>query len=360
MSSGSVTPGPSRPGWYAAQPAGLLTTALLSFHRPAAEMFAHADPMPVVPPPEVFASRDDRLLDHYRGDPPVNSGFGWPVEIRYIDREPWSVAPSAGRNRMWIRLRQEADVAESTTSTLMSAALLVFASDLTMFEPVIARHDIAWDELIRGETMFGATLDHSFWLHREFVFDDWLLHVQESTVAASGRGLTTGRFYARRAAGRVGCAGDHGQDDSRRRWTMSHIVRDWVSYHAARTPEAKAVTDLEKGMSFTWRELERRVGALAHTLRVDMNLRPGDRVAVIAENDARIFELQFACMRAGLILVPLNWRLTAHELTGLLTHAEPSALVHDAVWEAKADELAAALGITRRLAWECTAGRHRL
>ena len=181
----------------AAQPAGLLTTALLSFHRPAAEMFAHADPMPAVPPPEVFASRDDRLLDHYRGDPPVNSGFGWPVEIRYIDREPWSVAPSAGRNRMWIRLRQEADVTESTTSTLMSAALLVFTSDLTMFEPVIARHDIAWDELIRGETMFGATLDHSFWLHREFVFDDWLLHVQESTVAASGRGLTTGRFYAR-------------------------------------------------------------------------------------------------------------------------------------------------------------------
>ena len=59
---------------------------------------------------------------------------------------------------------------------------------------------------------------------------------------------------------------------------MSHIVRDWVSYHAARTPEAKAVSDLEKGTSFTWRELERRVGALAHTLRVDMNLRPGDLV----------------------------------------------------------------------------------
>jgi fatty-acyl-CoA synthase len=137
---------------------------------------------------------------------------------------------------------------------------------------------------------------------------------------------------------------------------MNHIVRDWVSYHAARTPDAAAVSDLEKHTSLTWGQLEGRVGALAHVLRVGLKLRQGDRVALISDNDTRIFELQFACMRAGLILVPLNWRLTAHELTGLLRHAEPSALVHDSVWEAKADELAAALGITRRLAWDCSSG----
>jgi acyl-CoA thioesterase II len=191
----------------AAQAPGLLTTALLSFHRPDTRGFVHADAMPAVAPPEDFESRDDRLRSHYHGDPPANAGVGWPVEIRYVDREPWSRQPSDGRNRMWIRVRPRAEATDrgspvlrsegSTSAALTSAASLLFASDLTMFEPVIARHDIAWDELIAGTTMFGATLDHSFWLHREFTFDDWLLHVHESTVAANGRGLTTGRFYSR-------------------------------------------------------------------------------------------------------------------------------------------------------------------
>jgi fatty-acyl-CoA synthase len=87
-----------------------------------------------------------------------------------------------------------------------------------------------------------------------------------------------------------------------------------------------------------------------------MRLHTGDRVALISENSTRVFELQFACMRLGLILVPLNWRLTTHELIQLLSDSEPSALVHDSVWEQKANELSAALGIVKRLAWDCTAG----
>jgi acyl-CoA thioesterase-2 len=181
----------------AAQAAGLLSSVLLSFHRSSARGFAHADPMPSVAPPEDFESRDDRLRAHFGGDLPANSGVGWPVEIRYVDREPWARQPSDGRNRMWMRVRPSSDAPGAATDSSTSAAMLLFASDLTMFEPVIARHDIAWEELIAGTTMFGATLDHSVWLHREFVFDDWLLHVHESTVAAHGRGLTTGRFYSR-------------------------------------------------------------------------------------------------------------------------------------------------------------------
>jgi fatty-acyl-CoA synthase len=137
---------------------------------------------------------------------------------------------------------------------------------------------------------------------------------------------------------------------------MSHIVRDWVGYHASRTADDVVLSDLELGTSLTWAELDTRVGALAYALQVGMSLRRGDRVALISDNDTRIFELQFACMRAGLILVPLNWRLTAHELIELLRNAGPSALVHDAVWEAKAVELASALGIGKRMAWGCSDG----
>jgi len=37
----------------------------------------------------------------------------------------------------------------------------------------------------------------------------------------------------------------------------------------------------------------------AGALRARFGLREGDRVALIADDDPRVIELQFACMRAG-------------------------------------------------------------
>ena len=53
----------------------------------------------------------------------------------------------------------------------------------------------------------------------------------------------------------------------------------------------------------------------------------GDRVLLLAEGDTRTFEVQFACMRLGAIMVPLNWRLALPELVDLALDAEPS-IVH--------------------------------
>ncbi len=128
-------------------------------------------------------------------------------------------------------------------------------------------------------------------------------------------------------------------------------VRDWVAYHGARQPDAPALTCVERGETISWAELERRVGRLAHQLRHGFGLQPGERVAMIAENDTRVFELQFACMRAGLIFTPFSWRLAAGEMAALARDAEPAILIHDETWRAAADQLADAAGIERRLLW---------
>ncbi|QGZ93772.1 class I adenylate-forming enzyme family protein [Terricaulis silvestris] len=132
---------------------------------------------------------------------------------------------------------------------------------------------------------------------------------------------------------------------------MSDSVHDWVSYHAGRRPDAPAVTSVERGRTATWGEMEARVARLAHVLRHDMGLERGDRVATIAENDIRTFELQFACMRAGLILVPLNWRLAVGELVTLMHDAEPSIIVYDDTWSTTAEAVAEAADIQLRLSW---------
>lgn len=135
---------------------------------------------------------------------------------------------------------------------------------------------------------------------------------------------------------------------------MKPWVKDWVSYHSVRQPDAPAVTCVERSLTVTWDELERRVGRLAHLLRHRFGLQPRDRVAMIAENDTRIFELQFACMRAGLILVPLSWRLAVGELVTLVNDAEPALMFYDETWREMGDAVADATAVKHRVLWSDT------
>ena len=55
----------------------------------------------------------------------------------------------------------------------------------------------------------------------------------------------------------------------------------------------------------------------------------GDRVAVLAHNRGEHFEALFACAKLGAIFAPLNWRLAAAELDGIITDAQPQVLLYD-------------------------------
>lgn len=80
----------------------------------------------------------------------------------------------------------------------------------------------------------------------------------------------------------------------------------------------------------TWHQLDRDCGRLAAQL-VAKGLRPGDRVASLMPNRNELLVHYLACLKAGLVVTPLNYRYTAPEadyalgLSGasmLLAHAE--------------------------------------
>lgn len=126
---------------------------------------------------------------------------------------------------------------------------------------------------------------------------------------------------------------------------------DWVAHNALTKGEAPALHNHDDGLSRTWAELDRRVGRLAHGLVNEHGLRRGDRVALLSNGDLRFFELQFACMRAGLVLMPLNFRLTPMELADLCRDMEAAILVSDAAWHDAAEEVAKLSAVPRRLSW---------
>ena len=127
------------------------------------------------------------------------------------------------------------------------------------------------------------------------------------------------------------------------------LASDWVEYNARRFPEALALENIDSGERLYWREVNVRVGQYAGVLANLYAIAAGDRVALIAENDIRLFLLQFALMRLRATLVPLNWRLSLPELTAQIEQSQPSLIVHDQRWSDAA--IALASGAVATIAW---------
>jgi malonyl-CoA/methylmalonyl-CoA synthetase len=109
---------------------------------------------------------------------------------------------------------------------------------------------------------------------------------------------------------------------------------------AARQPDAVAI-EADDGRCYRFREVDEWSARYAGLL-VASGLRPGERVAVQAEKTPQALLLYLACLRTGLIYVPLNTAYQAGELEHFLRDAAPALVVGSPQREASLRELAAA------------------
>lgn len=98
-----------------------------------------------------------------------------------------------------------------------------------------------------------------------------------------------------------------------------------VAAHAARTPQRAAAADLSRTLTFA--DWNARANRLANALRDGLGLEPGDRVGVLAYNRLEWLEVYLGLARAGLVAVPINFRLVAHEVAFILADAGAKALI---------------------------------
>ncbi len=92
---------------------------------------------------------------------------------------------------------------------------------------------------------------------------------------------------------------------------------------------------------FTYREFGERAERLATAL-LDFGIREGDRVAFLSFNSHHLLEGYFGVVQARAIVMPLNVRLTAHELTAILNHAEARILFFETDFRDTVERLRAA------------------
>lgn len=161
-----------------------------SFHDPGTGL-AHERPAPKVPPPEevptlarLLADAPDRLA--------AVEQMLFAFDARYIGPPPGEQADGerAGEahRRAWVRV-----AGKLPDDVSLHAGALVLISDLPLLlSAMVAGHGTAW-----GPGDLGVSIDHTVWFHRPCRADEWLLYDCDSPWAATGRGLATGRLYAR-------------------------------------------------------------------------------------------------------------------------------------------------------------------
>ncbi|HEY7969359.1 MAG TPA: AMP-binding protein [Candidatus Limnocylindrales bacterium] len=123
-----------------------------------------------------------------------------------------------------------------------------------------------------------------------------------------------------RAPGADGAAGD----DAPR--TLLDLLDGAFARYADR-PAVGLWHDDGTRTTWTFRELDRRSRFAAWRLRNELGLKPGDRVLTWSPSGPELPAAYFGAMRAGLILVPLDLRMSPDAVRAIVARAEPRHLL---------------------------------
>ncbi|WP_448585133.1 acyl-CoA thioesterase [Thermaurantiacus sp.] len=162
-----------------------------SFQQPEPGL-AHQRPMPPAPDPmtlmseaEWIASISERIPEPWRT---AWAARDRPFEFRAADHgDPFDPKPRPPAAQHWFRT--DGPVPDDPR---LAAALLAYASDMTLLDTCILPHGKSWQD----PKLQAASLDHAIWFHAPYRPDAFHLIDQVSPVSGGGRGLNEGKIYA--------------------------------------------------------------------------------------------------------------------------------------------------------------------
>ncbi|MEN6617827.1 MAG: AMP-binding protein [Syntrophorhabdus sp.] len=115
-------------------------------------------------------------------------------------------------------------------------------------------------------------------------------------------------------------------------------VRTLIGRNACLYPDKMAMKEFETGRACTFGQLKERTVKIGGALFA-LGAKKGDRVGIMSQNSFEYMELTLAVSAAGFVFVPVNFRLAAREMAGVLADAEPCVLFVDDQYVATAQEI---------------------
>ena len=96
------------------------------------------------------------------------------------------------------------------------------------------------------------------------------------------------------------------------------LLHEFLELHSTRLPNKVAM--IYEDRQTTYAEMEERANKQANKM-LEAGIKAGDRIAILAKNIDRFFELNFATMKIGAVLVPVNFRLAPPEVAFVVNDA---------------------------------------
>ena len=114
------------------------------------------------------------------------------------------------------------------------------------------------------------------------------------------------------------------------------LVNEFLRRAVLLYPDKTAIVD--DALRFSYRQFQERANRLSNAL-LSLGIRQGDRVCILSPNSHFFLESFFATSQIGVILVPLNYRLTPEDHAYILDHAGVTAILADHEYAPVVDEI---------------------
>ncbi len=122
--------------------------------------------------------------------------------------------------------------------------------------------------------------------------------------------------------------------------SMRNNIGGFLAKRALLNPRTEAIYDVTSGTRLSYPELNARVNRAARAL-ADGGLEAGDRVATLLMNGPEFVETFLGAAKAGGVIVALNWRLVADELSFILDDSGATVMVFGSAFNEVIGELQA-------------------
>jgi long-chain acyl-CoA synthetase len=115
-------------------------------------------------------------------------------------------------------------------------------------------------------------------------------------------------------------------------------IYDVINRNARCFGKKPAWLEVSDGREVTFGQLKEKVDHLAKGLQ-DVGLKKGDRIGVLGKNSLEYFLLYGAASALGLIVIAINWRLSADEAENNLADGAPRLVFADLEFQDLIEEL---------------------
>lgn len=121
---------------------------------------------------------------------------------------------------------------------------------------------------------------------------------------------------------------------------------EFITHWAVDRPDRLALTEDDR--VWTYAGLEERTARVA-TMLADMGLVKGDRIAWLGKNSDLYFTLFYGAARAGIVMVPVGWRLAPAECAFIINDTKAKLLFTGPGFDAAGDALRPKLDLVERV-----------